>query len=200
MERPEQKKTEHDLSDVFKPANAVPSSDAIGNQPDHGGMTGFDLYSDAVGAAKPGMTFEEIYKHLVAGRPKANAAQQQLLESRYDLAPKFDPTVKMFRGKPDLRRADGPAAAGSRLGRARRDEPGRRPAEKHLPLQDTAASGAGWRARRPGLPAGPDQDVPPPAAVRHRFRRARGLLLPEFPPAIFLQNLHGSNWATFPAA
>jgi cytochrome c peroxidase len=100
MERPEQKKTEHDLSDVFKPANAVPSSDAIGNQPDHGGMTGFDLYYDAVGAARPGMTFEEIYKHLVAGRPKANAAQQQLLESRYDLAPKFDPTVKMFRGKP----------------------------------------------------------------------------------------------------
>ena len=100
IERPEQKKTEHDLSDIFKPANAVPSSDAIGNQPDHGGMTGFDLYYDAVGATKPGMTFDEIYKQLVAGRPKANAAQQQLLESRYDLKPKFDPTVTMSRGKP----------------------------------------------------------------------------------------------------
>ena len=29
MERPEQKKTAHDLSDVFNPSNAVPSSEAL---------------------------------------------------------------------------------------------------------------------------------------------------------------------------
>ena len=32
MERPEQKKTPHDLSDVFNPSNAVPSSEALTNQ------------------------------------------------------------------------------------------------------------------------------------------------------------------------
>ena len=32
MERPEQKKTAHDLSDVFNPSNAVPSSEALTNQ------------------------------------------------------------------------------------------------------------------------------------------------------------------------
>jgi hypothetical protein len=32
VERPEQKKTAHDLSDVFNPSNAVPSSEALTNQ------------------------------------------------------------------------------------------------------------------------------------------------------------------------
>jgi hypothetical protein len=36
MERPEQKKTAHDLSDVFNPSNAVPSSEALTNQQDRG--------------------------------------------------------------------------------------------------------------------------------------------------------------------
>ena len=40
MERPEQKKTAHDLSDVFTPSNAVPSSEALTNQQDHGQMLG----------------------------------------------------------------------------------------------------------------------------------------------------------------
>src|ERR1700732_439780 len=42
MERPEQKKTAHDLSDVFNPSNAVPSSEALTDQTDSGHMTGFD--------------------------------------------------------------------------------------------------------------------------------------------------------------
>jgi cytochrome c peroxidase len=100
VERPEQKKTEHDLSDIFAPAKAVPSSDAISDQPDHGGMTGFDLYRDPVGATKPGMTFDDVYKSLVAAKPKAMEMQRKLLESRYNLEPRFDPTVKMSRGKP----------------------------------------------------------------------------------------------------
>ena len=38
VERPEQKKTAHDLSDVFNPSNAVPSSEALTNQQDRGEM------------------------------------------------------------------------------------------------------------------------------------------------------------------
>jgi cytochrome c peroxidase len=99
-ERPEQQKTPHDLSDIFAPAKAIPSSDAISDQPDHGGMTGFDLYSDPVGATKPGMTFEEVYKSLVAAKPKVTEMQRKLLDSRYHLEPRFDPEAKMSRGKP----------------------------------------------------------------------------------------------------
>jgi cytochrome c peroxidase len=98
--RPEQKKTAHDLSDIFAPANAVPSSDAIMNQPEHGGMTGFDFYKDPLGAPKPGVTFEQIYKAAVAARAKVTAQLRQLLECRYNLQPQFDPTVTMSRGKP----------------------------------------------------------------------------------------------------
>jgi hypothetical protein len=41
-ERPEQKKTAHDLSDIFAPGKASPSSAALIDQPEQGGMTGFD--------------------------------------------------------------------------------------------------------------------------------------------------------------
>jgi hypothetical protein len=54
MERPEQKKTAHDLSDVFNPSNATPSSEALIHQQDRGQMLGFDFYRDPLGAMKPG--------------------------------------------------------------------------------------------------------------------------------------------------
>jgi cytochrome c peroxidase len=63
-------------------------------------MNGFDFYRDPLGAMKPGMTFEEVYKAAVAAKPKLMATQQQLLEARYDLKPRFDPEAKMSRGKP----------------------------------------------------------------------------------------------------
>ena len=100
MERPEQKKTAHDLSDVFNPSNALPSSEALIDQQDRGQMLGFDFYRDPLGAMKPGMTFEDFFKAGVANKPKAMAIQRKLLESRYDLEPKLDPAVKMSRGKP----------------------------------------------------------------------------------------------------
>jgi cytochrome c peroxidase len=99
-ERPEQQKTAHDLSDIFTPSKATPSSGALIDQPEHGGMTGFDFYRDPLGAMKPGMTFEEIYKAAVADKPKVLARQRTLLESRYNLEPRFDPTTTMSRGKP----------------------------------------------------------------------------------------------------
>jgi len=100
VERPEQKKTEHDLSDVFAPGKAPPTTGALVNQTDQGQMLGFDFYRDPLGAMKPGTTFEDVYKAGVAGKPKAMATQRKLLESRYNLEPKLDPKVTMFRGKP----------------------------------------------------------------------------------------------------
>ena len=71
VERPEQKKTAHDLSDVFNPSNAVPSSEALTNQQDRGEMRGFDFYRDPLGAMRPGMTFEDVYKAGVAIRRRS---------------------------------------------------------------------------------------------------------------------------------
>jgi len=100
VERPEQKKTSHDLSDVFNPSDAVPSSEALTNQQDRGKMPGFDFYRDPLGAMKPGMKFEDIYKAGVASKAEVMATQRRLLESRYNLEPKLDPVVIMSRGKP----------------------------------------------------------------------------------------------------
>jgi cytochrome c peroxidase len=100
VERPEQKKTAHDLSDIFAPSKALPTTEALKDQTDHGQFLGFDLYTDAVGAMKPGMTFDDLYKTLVAAKPKVTATQRKLLESRYNLEPRLDPGVTMSRGKP----------------------------------------------------------------------------------------------------
>ncbi len=100
MERPEQQKTAHDLSDIFTPSKAEPSSDALVDQPEHGGMTGFDFYRDPLGAMSPGTTFEDIYKAGVANKPNVLARQRKMLESRYNLEPKLDPKATMSRGKP----------------------------------------------------------------------------------------------------
>jgi hypothetical protein len=90
-ERPEQKKTAHDLSDIFNPSNAVPSSEALTNQTDRGQMNGFDFYRDLLGATRPGMTFDDLYRTSVANKPQVMATQRRLLESRYNLEPKLDP-------------------------------------------------------------------------------------------------------------
>src|SRR5260370_12626952 len=69
VERPEQKKTEHDLSDIFAPGKAPPTTEALANQTDQGQMLGFDFYRDPLGAMKPGTTFEDIHRAGVAGQP-----------------------------------------------------------------------------------------------------------------------------------
>ncbi|HVA47951.1 MAG TPA: cytochrome B6 [Pirellulales bacterium] len=100
VERPEQKKTKHDTSDIFKPAKALPTTKALSDQKDQGQMLGFDFYLDPLGAMKPGMTFEDIYQAGVEAKPKVMATQRKLLEARYDLKPKLDREAKMSRGKP----------------------------------------------------------------------------------------------------
>ncbi|RPH35347.1 MAG: cytochrome B6, partial [Planctomycetota bacterium] len=98
--RPEQKKTDHDRSPMYESKNAPSSSGAVKAQPKEGKNTGFDPYKDPFGADRPGVTFEEIMAKESAGKGKVMDAQKQYLESRYDLAPKFDPEAKMSRGKP----------------------------------------------------------------------------------------------------
>jgi hypothetical protein len=95
VERPEQRKTEHDLSDIFAPSKSPPTTRALGNQTDQGQMLGFDFYRDPLGAMKPGMTFEDIYQAGVAGKPKMMATQRTLLQSRYLLEARLDPVAKM---------------------------------------------------------------------------------------------------------
>jgi cytochrome c peroxidase len=98
--RPEQAKSEHDRSDVFLERNAMPITPALKQQPDEGRVLGFDFYRDPLNAKKPMQTFEETMKLDVAQKPQVMALQRQLLEQRYHLQPKLDPKVKMTRGKP----------------------------------------------------------------------------------------------------
>ncbi len=183
--RPEQKKNEHDRSSVFDPQNAMPASPAFNNQPDNGKVLGFDFSRDPFNAKKPMQTFEETMKADIADRPKVMRTQQELLNRRYDLTPRLDKEAKMTRGKP---LAVGPTA---RL-------PGGLTWERLA-----AMSPQEIRSKNvfpyPALPH-PKQaaggQVFPQMQTRMFPRLERfdvefdlpDAFLPEFPPAIFLQN------------
>jgi len=100
IERPEQKKTDHDRSDIFKAQKSKPSSPAFENQPRDGKITGFDFARDPLNADKPLQEADEIMKKDIAAKPKVMETQRKLLERRYHLKPKLDPEAKMSRGKP----------------------------------------------------------------------------------------------------
>jgi cytochrome c peroxidase len=100
VERPEQRKTDHDRSGIFDAKKAKPSSSAFSNQPMDGKMAGFDFYRDPLGAEKPFQESDEIMKKDIAAKPKVMETQRKLLERRYHLKPKLDPEAKMSRGKP----------------------------------------------------------------------------------------------------
>lgn len=97
---PEQKKSEHDRSNIFAAPNALPSSSAFQKQPDNGKVLGFDFYRDPLNAKKPMQTFEETMETDVTERPKIMKTQHELLRSRYDLTSCLDSEVTMTRGKP----------------------------------------------------------------------------------------------------
>ncbi|WP_243373095.1 cytochrome B6 [Geotalea sp. SG265] len=183
--RPEQKKNEHDLKDIFAATKSESSSAAFKEQPDEGKVLGFDFYRDPFNAKKPLMTFDEVYKADVEEKPKVMEKQKQLLEKRYNLKPNLSSAVKMTRGKPI---AIGPTAR----------------------LQDgdtwdslAAMNAADIRAKNvfpyPPLPH-PKQatggQVFPKIQIDMFPRLQRfdvdfdlpDAFLPEFPPAIFLQN------------
>lgn len=98
-ERPEQRLSEHDKSDNFSAKNAAPISQALSSQAKEGKITGFDFYRDPLGADKPGTSFEDTMSQESAKKAEVMSAQKKLLALRYNLTPKFDPEVKMFRGK-----------------------------------------------------------------------------------------------------
>jgi cytochrome c peroxidase len=99
-DRPELRLTEHDRSDVFDFKKPAPLSPALKGQPKEGRISGFDLARDPLNADRPFMTFDEIMKKESAQKAAIMAAQRQLLASRYNLEFKPDPQVKMSRGKP----------------------------------------------------------------------------------------------------
>jgi len=98
--RPELKQNEHDQSDIFSALQAPRVSNAVKPQANEGRMAGFDFARDPLNATRPGEPAEEITKRETAARPAVNDAQRQLLESRFNLAPRHDPEIRMSRGKP----------------------------------------------------------------------------------------------------
>jgi cytochrome c peroxidase len=100
VQRPEQKKTAHDLSDLFDAKKAEPSSPVFLDQPKQGKLSGFDFYRDPLGADKLYQDPYAILQQLAANKPKVMQAQKMVLEQRYDLTPKLDPVATMSRGKP----------------------------------------------------------------------------------------------------
>jgi cytochrome c peroxidase len=184
-DRPEQKPTPHDRSDKFDWKKPAPLTPALKDQPNGGRIAGFEFSRDPLGADKPFQTLAEVMKKETEAKPKVMAAQRKLLEARYNLTPKADPEAKMSRGKP---LAVGPTA---RL-------------PEGLTWEQLAALGPDGIKQRgvfpyPSLPhplhANGGQVFPRmQVAMFPRLDRfdvefdLPEAFLPEFPPAIFLQN------------
>lgn len=183
--RPEQRKTPHDQSTAFTPANAPVSSPALKNQPEQGELRGFDFARDPLNAKKPMQSAEEIMKEDIAAKPKVMAAQRELLARRYNLQPRLDPAVKMSRGKP---LAVGPTAklregmTWEQLATMSADEIRQAGAFPYPTLPHPKHTPGGQVFPQMQIEMFPrlerfDVDFDLPEAF-----------LPEFPPAIFLQN------------
>jgi len=185
VKRPEQQITEHDRSDRFKATETPASSPALKAQPDEGAIKGFDFYRDPLNAKAPMTTFEQIMQEDVAAKAKVMADHRALLSTRYNLEPQFDPEAKMSRGKPLV---VGPTA---RLSEGTTWEQ----LAKTSPDQMKQAGSFPY----PSLPhpkhvAGGQVFPEMQIEMFPRLRRfdvdfdLPEAFLPEFPPAIFLQN------------
>jgi cytochrome c peroxidase len=185
IERPEQKLTKHDQSDLFNATKAPPSSSAFENQPDKGQALGFDFYRDPLNSKQPMETFEQIRDADAAEKPKVMRTQQELLERRYDLEPRLDPDAKMSRGKPLVVGPTAKLAADldwDELADMQPDEIRKQGVFPYPPLPHPKQSTGGQVFPRVQIKMFPrlerfDVEFDLPEAF-----------LPEFPPAIFLQN------------
>lgn len=185
VSRPEQEKGPADAPEKFLPDKVPHAATPVKDQPHAGKVTGFDFVRDPLNAQKPMQTFAETMAADEKAKPEINAAHRRLLETRYILEPKFHPTDKMSRGKP-------------------------------IPVGPTVRlkSGTTWEALSTMSPdALKDGDAFPYPALPHpkhvtggqlfpevqlqMFPRLRRFdidfdlpdaFIPEFPPAIFLQN------------
>ncbi|HYC77282.1 MAG TPA: cytochrome B6 [Planctomycetota bacterium] len=181
--RPELRSPE-DAPARFDPKAAEPSSTALKQQPDEGRMLGFDFARDPLNAKRPMTTFEEIRDAESAAKAGVTDAQRRFLESRFDLTPRFHDGVTMSRGKPVPK---GPTA---RVREGTFDDlAGREPsairqagAFPYPPLPHPLHVNGGQVFPRVQIDMFPrlerfdvDFDLPDP-------------FIPEFPPAIFLNN------------
>ena len=183
--RPEQQKTAHDRSDVFNPAKAPRSSTALESQPQKGEVQGFDFSRDPLDAKRPMQPADEIVKKDIADKPAVMAAHRKLLESRYDLSPKLDPQAKMSRGKPlpvgpTARLKDGTTF--DQLAQMKPEEIKQAGSFPYPPLPHPKHATGGQVFPEVQLAQFPrlrrfDVDFDLPDAF-----------IPEFPPAIFIQN------------
>lgn len=92
--QPQETRVEHDR------LKTQPSSPVFQTQPGAGKALGFDFSRDPLGSEKPMQDSDEMMKKDLANKPAVMEAQRKLLERRYDLKPKLDPEAKMSRGKP----------------------------------------------------------------------------------------------------
>jgi cytochrome c peroxidase len=185
QDRPEQKKSEHDRSDEFKATKAKPISPALKDQPKEGDITGFDFFRDPLNSDKPMQSPQEIMRKDIEEKPKVMDLQRKLLEKRYVLEPKLDREVTMTRGKPL------PVGPTARL-------------PEGLTWDKLAEMGPD-EVRKKGLFPYPSLPHPKHATGGQVFPQAQikmfprlerfdvdfdlpEAFLPEFPPAIFLQN------------
>jgi len=185
VERPEQQKSAHDRSPLFLAPQVVPASQALAGQPEEGKVLGFDFYRDPLNAKQPMQTLDEVMQADVAAKPQVMATQRQLLERRYNLQPQLDTQVTMSRGKPI------PIGPTARLPQGRTWEA--------LATMTPDAIQQANAFPYPALPH-PKQttggQVFPPMQLAMFPRLERfdvdfdlpDVFLPEFPPAIFLQN------------
>jgi cytochrome c peroxidase len=183
--RPEQHPTDHDKAVDEARKRPAPLNPALKQQPQMGQLSGFDFARDPLNAQRPFQTFEEVMQEDVRQKPQVTALQRQLLEHRYNLQPRFDPAAKMARGKP---LCVGPTA---RLGEG--------------VTWDQLAALSPEEIKRRGLFPYPSLPHPKHATGGQVFPQVQIAMfprlerfdvefdipeafLPEFPPAIFLQN------------
>ena len=182
--RPEQKKSAHDLSGDFAGAAATPSSEVFAKQPGEGKVDGFDFVRDPLNAKVPMTTLEEIMKADIAAKAGVMNDQRKLLESRYDLTPHPHGSLTMTRGKPVLQ---GPTA---RLYGVTWEQLADMPPEQVLKNKSFPYPSLPHPKQATGGQVFPQMQI----AMFSRLERydvdfdLPEAFLPEFPPAIFLQN------------
>jgi cytochrome c peroxidase len=184
-QRPEQQLSAHDRVDGFSAAKAEAISPVLKQQPKQGEITGFDFYRDPLNSDRPEQTFEAVMHADIEAKPAVMQAQRELLERRYDLTPRLERSITMSRGKP---LAVGPTAK-LRAGATWEQLAAMRPAEikqqglfPYPALPHPKHSAGGQVFPKIQLEMFPRLE---------RFDVEFDLpdeFLPEFPPAMFLQN------------
>ena len=181
----EQEMTADDRSAKFAPTEVKPASPVFKTQPKEGKVSGFDFFRDGLNTDRPFVPFHEIMTAETDQKPKVMDAQRKLLAKRYDLTPHPDPETKMSRGKAVLR---GPTArlpegvTWEALGKMSAEEIREKKLFPYPALPHPLQANGGQVFPRSQVEMFPrlerfDVEFDLPEAF-----------LPEFPPAIFLQN------------